>query len=72
MTENNAAVVIRGLVLPEVMGWQLALYCDTCTDGFDPVGLWRDSWGAGRVRSLGLYLLGVRLRVVLEECEVAP
>ena len=66
MTENNAAVVIRGLVLPVVMGWQVGLYLDRCPAGFAPVGLWRDSWGAGRVRTLGLDLPGVRLRVVLE------
>jgi hypothetical protein len=66
MTESDAAVVIRGLVLPPLLGWQLAMYCDTCADGFGPVRLWRDSWGAGRVRALGLDLSGVRLRVVLE------
>jgi hypothetical protein len=66
MTENNAAVVIHGLVLPVVMGWQVGLYLDRGPAGFGPVGLWRDSWGAGRVRSLGLDLLGVRVRVVLE------
>jgi hypothetical protein len=66
MTENNAAVVIRGLVLPVVMGWQVGLYLDRCPAGFGPVGLWRDSWGAGRVRTLGADLLGVRLRLVLE------
>jgi hypothetical protein len=65
MTENNA-VVICGLVLPPVMGWQVGLYLDRCPAGFSPVGLWRDSWRAGRVRTLGLDLLGVRLRVVLE------
>ncbi len=66
MTEHNAAVVIRGLVLPVVMGRQVGLYLDRCPAGFGPVELWRDSWGAGRVRTLGLDLLGVRVRVVLE------
>ncbi len=66
MTENTAAVAIRGLVLPVVMGWQLAGYLDRCRGGFGPVGLWTDSWGAGRVRTLGIDLLGVRLRVALE------
>jgi hypothetical protein len=66
MTESNAAVVIHGFVLPVVMGWQVGLYLDRCPAGFAPVGLWRDSWGAGRVRTLGLDLLGMRLRVVLE------
>lgn len=66
MTENNAAVVIHGLVLPVVMGWQVGLYLDRCQAGFGPVGLWRDSRGAGRVRTLGVDLLGVRLRVVVE------
>ncbi len=66
MTENNAAVVIRGLALPPLLGVQLGLYLDRCPAGFGPVGLWRDSWGAGRVRTLGLDLPGVRVRVVLE------
>jgi hypothetical protein len=66
MTENNAAVVIRGLALPPVLGWQLAGYCDRCPAGFGPAGLWHDSWGASRVRTLGLDLGGVRLRLMLE------
>jgi hypothetical protein len=66
MTENNAALVTRGLALPPLLGVQLGLYLDRCPAGFGPVELWRDSWGAGRVRMLGLDLLGVRLRVVLE------
>jgi hypothetical protein len=66
MIENNAAVVIRGLALPPLLGVQLGLYLDRCPAGFGPAGLWRDNWGAGRARTLGLDLLGVRLRVVLE------
>lgn len=66
MTESNAAVVIRGLVLPVVMGWQVGVYCDRCADGFAPVGVWRDSWGAGRVRTLAIDLQVLRLRLVLE------
>jgi hypothetical protein len=66
MTESNAAVVIRGLALPPLLGVQLGLYLDRCPAGFGPGGLWRDSWGAGRVRTLGLDLLGVRMRVVVE------
>ncbi|MFN4865861.1 MAG: hypothetical protein ACK5GZ_06020 [Cyanobium sp.] len=66
MTENNAAVVIRGLALPVVLGWQVGVYCDGCLGGFGPVGVWRDSWGAGRVRALGIDLQVVRLRLVLE------
>lgn len=69
MTENNAAVVIRGLVLPVVMGWQVGVYCDRCPGGFGPVGVWRDSWGAGRVRTLGIDLLVVRLRLVEERVQ---
>jgi hypothetical protein len=63
MTENNAAVVIRGLALPPLLGVQLGLYLDRCPGGFGPMGLWRDSWGAGRMRTLGLDLPGVRVRV---------
>ena len=59
-------MVIRGLVLPVVMGWQLGLYCDRCADGFRPLGVWRDSWGAGRVWTLGIDLLVVRVRLVLD------
>jgi hypothetical protein len=66
MTENNAAVVTRRLVLPPVMGWQGGLYLDRCPAGFGPGGLWRDSWGTGRVRTPGLDQLGVRLRLALE------
>jgi hypothetical protein len=66
MTRNNPAVAIRGLALPVVMGWQVGVYCDRCSAGFRPVGVWRDSWGAGRVRTLGLDLMGVRVRLVVE------
>lgn len=65
MTENTA-VVIRGLALPVVLGWQLGVYCDRCLGGFGPVGVWPGSWGAGRVRTLGIDLQGMRLRLVLE------
>jgi hypothetical protein len=66
MVENTAALVSYGLALPPLLGWQLAGYLDRCPGGFGPVGLWRDSWGAGRVRTLGIDLLVVRVRVVLE------
>jgi len=66
MTENTAAVVIRGLAMPVVMGWQVGVYCDRCPDGFAPVGVWRDSWGAGRVRTLGIDLQVLRVRLVVE------
>jgi len=71
MTESNAAVVIRGLALPPLLGVQLGLYLDRCPAGFGPVGVWRDCWGAGRVRTLGFDLLGVRLRVVVERVPTA-
>ena len=70
MTESNAAVLIRGLALPPLLGRQLAGYYERCPAGFGALRLWRDSWGAGRVRTLGLDLLGVRLRVVLERVPV--
>ncbi len=69
MTRNNPAVVMRGLALPVVMGWQLGVYCDRCLAGFGPMGVWRDSWEAGQVRTLGLDLMGVRVRLVLEREE---
>lgn len=66
MTDNTAAVVIRGLAMPVVMGWQVGVYCDRCPGGFGPVGVWPGSWGAGRVRMLGIDLQVLRLRLVLE------
>jgi hypothetical protein len=66
MTKNTAAVVIRGLALPVVMGWQVSMFCDRCPGGFGSVGVWRDRWGAGRVRTLGIDLQVLRLRLVLE------
>ncbi len=64
MKNNPAPVVTRGLALPPVRGWQLALYLDGCADGFRPAGLWADRWGG--VRTLGADLLKVRLRLVAE------
>ena len=69
MTESN--VVVRGLALPVVMGWQVGLYCDRdlgCPAAYSPVQLWRDSYGKGRWRvwTLGADLGRVQLRVVLE------
>jgi hypothetical protein len=63
---KNTAVVIRGLVLPVVLGWQLAMYCDRCPGGFGSVGVWRDRSGAGRLRTLGIDLQVLRLRLVVE------
>ena len=71
MTENNAAVLTRGVALPVVLGRQLGLYFDRCSVGFGPASLWRDSWGGGGVRTVGLDLLGLRLRVVLERVDTA-
>lgn len=71
MTETPCAVAIHGLALPPVLGWQVAAYADTCPAGLRPAGaapvaLWRDVCGAGRVRTLGADLLGLRLRLVVE------
>lgn len=72
MTENPASVVMRGLALPPALGWQVAAYVDRCPAGFRPrdgapVPLWRDRCGAGRVRTLGVDLSGLRLRLVVEK-----
>jgi|LakMenEpi03Aug12_release.lakeMendotaPanAssembly.Ray.scaffolds.fasta_scaffold5490979_1 hypothetical protein len=51
------------------MGLQLGVYCDRGPGGFGPMGVWRDSWKAGRVQTLGIDLEGVRLRLILERKE---
>ena len=66
MEQTESHVSMRGVVLPVLMGWELALWRDRCPDGFRPVGAWHDSWSDARVQTLGLDLGWVRLRLVLE------
>jgi hypothetical protein len=68
--ENEREIVsTNGLALPVLGGVQLAFYMDCCPAGFWPAGAWRDRWGEepATVRTLGLDIAGVRLRLVIEQ-----
>jgi hypothetical protein len=69
MEDAREIVSTSGLALPAVGGLQLAFYADRRPSGFWPAGAWRDRWGEGPavVRTLGLDIAGVRLRLVVEE-----
>jgi hypothetical protein len=68
MDDVREIVSTNGLALPAVGGVQLALYVDRCPSGFWPAGAWRDCWGESPavVRTMGLDIAGVRLRLVVE------
>lgn len=69
MPSTSAAPVhSRGLYLPPVAGWLIALHLDRCADGFRPGGPWRDRWRGcfGMVRTLGFDAGRLRLRLVIE------
>lgn len=68
MSTTPAPVLSAGLHLPALAGRLIALYLDRCADGFRPWGVWRDEWRGpfGMVRTWGLDVGGVRLRVVSE------
>lgn len=68
MEDAREIASTSGLALPAVGGVQLAAYVDRCPSGFWPAGAWRDRWGQGPgvVRTLGLDIAGVRLRLVAE------
>ena len=69
MEDVREIVSTSGLGLPAVGGLQLAFYVDRYPSGFRQGGAWRDRWGRGpgAVRTLGLDIAGVRLRLVAEQ-----
>lgn len=68
MESFGTAVKSRGFALPPVAKMQVAAYVDCHPTGFHPAGAWRDRWAGNdrAVRTCGLDLLGVRLRIVVE------
>jgi hypothetical protein len=68
MKGGRAWHATRGAQLPVLWGWQLAIYCDRQPEGFWPMRPWLDYWETtpGAVKTLGLDVGPVRLRLVLE------
>lgn len=71
MGKELVTVSTRGIQLPAIGSWQLALYMDRCSTGQPSAGLWRDRWGhgPGAVMTLGADAGAVALRMVLERLQ---
>ena len=71
MGKERVTVSSRGVQLPAIGNWQLALYVDRSAAGQLSPGLWRDRWGhgPGAVMTLGADGGAVALRMVLERLQ---